>query len=217
MLFFPLITWTFRPLFFVLIGQIYPSSAIIQILLTPVQSNLFSILRFSGATLIFLNFSDKSIEKLFQSMMNKNSILDPLTCGFSKVRCYNLFTCKSYKCLGKDLVSARYEDFCNTFDNVDAFMVDKTRFKRFISIVKNIQNLGKRDKKGKADVLAFFSFHNWNSLNEHEQKNHSLLDCKGCTENLVYKSKLANLKTLRIHFEVKRSKKNYLLMELSMS
>ena len=44
------------------------------------------------------------------------SILDPLTCGFAKVRCYCIFTCNnSTKCVERDtLLARRYAEFCNT-------------------------------------------------------------------------------------------------------
>ena len=81
------------------------------------------------------------------------SILDPLTCGFAKVRCYCIFTCNnSTKCVERDtLLARRYAEFCNTFNDVETFHIDLIFFRNFRCIVKNLQKLGKSNKTGKLD------------------------------------------------------------------
>ena len=66
------------------------------------------------------------------------SILDPLTCGFAKVRSYCIFTCNnSTKCVERDtLLARRYAEFCNTFNDVETFHIDLRFFTNFRCIVK---------------------------------------------------------------------------------
>ena len=133
------------------------------------------------------------------------SILDP-TCGFAKVRSYNIFTCKSLKSAGGDVLVRKNREFCSTFNDLESFHVDSRVFKSFNSIVKNLQALRKTNKTGKADAMQFFSLQNWNALTTNEKKKHSVFNYQGCTEDLVYKSKLALFKTTSHLFKRKAFK-----------
>ena len=99
------------------------------------------------------------------------SILDPLTCGFTKVRCFSIFTCKSLKTVGDEpLLKTRHKQFNAAFGDMESFQVDVLVFKRFNGIVKNIQTLGKEKKQEKADIMDFFSQSSWNNLKIGEKK-----------------------------------------------
>lgn len=135
------------------------------------------------------------------------SILDPITCGFAKVRCYNIFTSKSMKCLdGEKLSSRRHEEFCTSFNNFESFRVDMRTFRNFERIVKNMRNLAKTNSTGKAELMRFFSLQNWNGLSLEEKKHHTLFDCLGCSEDLVFKSKLSVFKNCANPFKHKALK-----------
>ena len=139
------------------------------------------------------------------------SILDPLTCGFAKVRCYCIFTCNnSTKCVERDtLLARRYAEFCNTFNDVETFHIDLRFFRNFRCIVKNLQKLGKSNKTGKLDAIQFFSLQNWKALTTEEKKQHSLFNCQGYTEDLLYKSKLALFKNVANPFKGKAFKAGF--------
>ena len=102
---------------------------------------------------------------------------------------------------------------------MESFQVDALVFRRFKSIVKNIQTLGKEKKQEKADIIDFFSQSNWNKLKVGEKKQHSLFNCPACTGNLLYKSKLAVFKNNAHPFKKKavnpNLKKQYLVLLLS--
>ena len=122
------------------------------------------------------------------------SILHPMTCGFAKVRCYNIFICKSWKGADGDLLSLRKSEFSMSFGNNESFELDTRTSRNCNIIVKNIQALGKTNPTGKANLMHFFSSKSWNSLSHEEKTKHSVFNCLGCTGNLLYKSKLAIFK-----------------------
>ena len=135
------------------------------------------------------------------------SILDPLTCGFAKVRCFFIFTCKSLKTVGDEpLLKTRHKEFNAAFGDMESFQVDALVFRRFKGIVKNIHKLGKEKKQEKSDIIDFFSQSNWDKLKVGQKKQHSLFNCPACTGNLLYKSKLAVFKNTARPFKKKAVK-----------
>ena len=128
------------------------------------------------------------------------SILDPLTCGFAKVRCYCIFTCNnSIKC-------------------VDGAIAGKEIYKFFQCIVKNLQKLGKRNKTGKFDAMQFFSLQNWKALTAEEKKQHSLFNCQEALKIWFTNPNWLCLKTSPIHSREKLLKLDFikLLMRLQL-
>ena len=132
------------------------------------------------------------------------SILDPMSCGFAKIRCYHVFTSKKIKSL-EDVspLEMKHKEFNSSFNELESFRVNQRVFRSFDRIVKNLQKLGKVNKAGKVDVTNFFSLQRWTTLTADQKKEHSVFNCKGCTENLVYKSKLALFKNVANPFKVK--------------
>ena len=132
------------------------------------------------------------------------SILDPMSCGFAKLRCYHIFTSKKIKSLeGLSPLEVKHKEFNSSFNELESFRVNQRVFRSFDRIVKNLQKLGKVNKAGKADVINFFSLQRWTTLTADQKKEHSVFNCKGCTENLVYKSKLALFKNVANPFKAK--------------
>ena len=76
-------------------------------------------------------------------------------------------------------------------------------FRSFDRIVKNLQKLGKVNKVGKSEVINFFSLQRWITLTADQKNEHSVFNGKGCTDNLVYKSKLALFRNVANPFKVK--------------
>ena len=125
------------------------------------------------------------------------SILDPLSCGFAKVRCYHIFTSKKCKSANDGHLSSlemKQTEFNSSFNELESFRISQRVFRGFERIVKNLQKLGKVNKTGKLDVISFFSLQKWTALTADQKKERPIFNCKGCTENLVYKSKLALFK-----------------------
>ena len=133
------------------------------------------------------------------------SILDPMSCGFAKIRCYHIFTSKKIKSVmdNESPLEMKHREFNSSFNELESFRVNQRVFRSFDRIVKNLQKLGKVNKVGKAEVAGFFSLQRWVTLTAEQKKEHSVFNCKGCTENLVYKSKLALFRNVYNSFKVK--------------
>ena len=132
------------------------------------------------------------------------SILDPMSCGFAKLRCYHIFTSKKIKSLeGLSPLEVKHKEFNSSFNELESFRVNQRVFRSFDRIVKNLQKLGKVNKAGKADVINFFSLQRWTTLTADQKKEHSVFNCKGCTENLVYKSKHTLFKNVANPYKAK--------------
>ena len=120
------------------------------------------------------------------------SILDPMSCGFAKIRCYDIFTSKKIKSVDNvSPLEMKHREFNSSFNELESFRVNQRVFKRFDRIVKNLQKVGNVNKVGKSEVINFLSLQRWITLTADQKNEHSVFNCKGCTDNLVYKSKLA--------------------------
>ena len=95
-------------------------------------------------------------------MSLKQSILDPLTCGYAKIAAYSLFTAKtkssiqtgSYSCK-KAKMEVNFELFKEHF-NSNTFDVEMATFRRFKVIIRYMQRFAKNHSNEKKDVMNFF-------------------------------------------------------------
>ena len=94
------------------------------------------------------------------------SIIDPITCGFAKIYCYNTFTNTNITVTKQEdenekefksrILHQRFEEFCKTFAVV-ATKIEYDQLKKFNNIVKNVQDLGKSFPNKKKHLLDIFS------------------------------------------------------------
>ena len=129
-------------------------------------------------------------------------ILDPLTCGFTKVLVYELFTSdfgvqlEGNKKVWQgnvnkkrfDKFRERYTDYCkNDTSSYKAFV------NKFPNIIENIKSLGKKDPAAKKSVLSTFSTDSWTNLEQLKKAKHSPTDCQVCLKDPIYKNVLSKL------------------------
>ena len=113
-------------------------------------------------------------------------ILNPLTCGFTKVLIYELFTSdfgvqlEGNKKVWKGNVNKkRFEKFRERYP--DYRKNDTSSYKAFVNkfpnIIENIKSLGKKDPAAKKSVLSKFSTDSWTNLEQLKKAKHSPTDC----------------------------------------
>ena len=126
-------------------------------------------------------------------------ILDPLTCGFTKVLIYELFTSdlgvqqEGNKKVWQGNINKkrfekfqeRYPDCCKNGTSSYKAFVDK-----FPKIIENIKYLGKKDPAATKSVLSIFSTDSWTNLEQLKKAKHSPTDCQRCLKDLIYKNVL---------------------------
>ena len=116
-------------------------------------------------------------------------ILDPLTCGFTKVLVYELFTSGfgvqqegNKKVWQGNMNKKRFEKFQQRYP--DYYRNDTSSYKAFISkfpkAIEKINSLGKKDPGAKKLVLSIFSTDSWTNLEQLKKAKHSPTDCQGC-------------------------------------
>ena len=128
------------------------------------------------------------------------SVTDPVTCGFVKVFCYELFTStkkiqrtaygnrKHNQC---EILKAQYESFTETFLGGSHGIVKYHQFtSNFKNIVKNLKSLGKQIPKRKKILLETFSTENWDKLGK-EQEKHTICECHACVNIITWKNALS--------------------------
>ena len=129
-------------------------------------------------------------------------ILDPLTCGFTKVLVYELFTSDfgvkqegNKKVWQGNVNKKRFEKFLKRYP--DYCKNDTSSYKAFVNkfpnIVENIKSLGKKDPAAKKSVLSTFSTDSWTNLEQLKKNKHSPTDCQGCLKDPMYKNVLSKL------------------------
>ena len=127
------------------------------------------------------------------------SIIDPLTCGFVKVFCYNLFTqtknishtTGNPKHNQSVILKERYDSFLKTFPRETHGIVGyRTFVNNFKKIVTNMQSLGKKFPQKKKHLLEVFSTGNWHNLNDRKTP-HKIFDCQACLKSSKWKDALA--------------------------
>ena len=128
------------------------------------------------------------------------SIIDPLTCGFVKVFCYNLYTQTKNnnshtpgnpKHNQSVILKEKYDLFLKIFPKETHGIVEyRTFVNNFKKIVTNMQSLGKKFPQKKKHLLEVFSTDNWHNLKDRKTP-HKILDCQACLKNCKRKDALA--------------------------
>ena len=128
------------------------------------------------------------------------SIIDPLTCGFVKVFCYNLFTQTKNntshtpgnpKHNQSVILKEKYDSFLKTFSRGTHGIVEYRTFdNNFKKIVTNMQSLEKKFLQKKKHLLGVFSTENWHNLNDRKTP-HEMFDCQPCLKSCKWKDALA--------------------------
>ena len=118
------------------------------------------------------------------------SIIDPLSCGFAKVFCYQMFTDKTRTNQGNnakqqsEILREQFDSFRSQFTS-DTFNVTYSQFKdNFQQIINPIQSLGKKYPSKKGKLLEIFLSEKWTNIKESKTK-HSLENCTGCSNDTV--------------------------------
>ena len=79
-------------------------------------------------------------------------ILDPMSCGFAKIRCIDIFSSKKIKSVyNVSLLKMKRREFNSSFNELESFCVNQRMFRSFDHIVKNLQRLGKVNKVVKSE------------------------------------------------------------------
>ena len=129
-------------------------------------------------------------------------ILDPLTCGYTKVLVYELFTSDfgvqqegNKKAWQGNMNKKRFEKFQERYS--DYCKNDTSSYKAFVNkfpkIIENIKSLGKKDPAAKKSILSIFSTDSWTNLEQLKKTKHSPTDCQGCLKDPIYKKALSKL------------------------
>ena len=138
-------------------------------------------------------------------------VIDPLTCGFVKVLCYNLFTQTKNntsqtpgnpKHNQSVVLKEKYDPFLKTFPRETHGIVEYCTFVNiFKKIVTNMQSLGKKFPEKKKHLLEVFSIENWHNSNDRKTP-HKIFDCQACLKSckwndalVVFPTKNPNNKT----------------------
>ena len=129
------------------------------------------------------------------------SIIDPSTCGFVKVFCYNLFTqTKNNTCHipenPKHNQSVILKETCYSFLNLPdprethGIVEYRTFVNNFKKTVTIMQSLGKKFPQKKKHLLEVFSTDNWHHLNDRKAL-HKIFDCQAYLKSCKWKDALA--------------------------
>lgn len=126
------------------------------------------------------------------------SARDPLTCGFLKVKAYNLHLKDTYQLRDEkdcNVIGEIYKKHCSDikeFFGMEEYDISPKLYKNNLLSVKEIfRKLGKDKPKCKAAILETFSKDAWEKLEASEKVKHSPGDCKGCLETRKFKLALA--------------------------
>ena len=112
------------------------------------------------------------------------SILEPTTCGYDKIKAYNIFN----QGLKGQSIHEKLVEFTTFFNNQQ---VDVDKFKRFKKIKDSMRQLGKTNNERKMEVLEFFSESKWNAMTNEEKQKHRIFKCPGCKSDFFYRTRLA--------------------------
>ena len=113
------------------------------------------------------------------------SILDPTTCGYAKVKAYNPF---KQDMKSKNNNAMKLQEFISYFNNQQ---LEMNKFKRFNKIKDSMFKLGKANKDRKKEVLDFFSEKKWNDLTDEEKQQHRIFQCPACKSDFLHRTKLS--------------------------
>ena len=127
---------------------------------------------------------------------------DPLTCGFLKIKVFDLLVRDTFK-LGKNSnctvdKSNTYQIHCQEikqcFDGIPSFDIKPDYYaKHSVGIKKILCDIGNSisTRSSKEKVLNIFSETAWKRLSPCERELHSLKDCEGCLSDRIYKTGLS--------------------------
>ena len=129
-------------------------------------------------------------------------ILDPLTCVFTSILVYELFTSDfgvqqegNKKVWQGNMNKKRFENFQEPYPYY--CKNDASSYKAFVNkfpkIIKNIRSLGKKDPAAKKSVLSIFSTDSWTNLEQFKKTKHSSADCQECLKDPICKNILSKL------------------------
>ena len=130
------------------------------------------------------------------------SIIDSISCGFSKSFAFSLFKsnhikkeCNEHQKEYTDRMHTQhYENFNFLFSEGGDFDVSYKQLPQsFPRIVKYFEKLNKRKSSLKKKFLETFSLETWTNLNINEKHKHTLQNCRGCLKNSKYRELLARL------------------------
>ena len=124
-------------------------------------------------------------------------VLDLLTCGFTKVLIYELFTSDfgvqqegNKKVWQSNINKKRFEKFQERYP--DHCKNDTSSYKAFVDkfpkIIENIKSLWKKNPAAKKSVLSIFSTDSWTNLEHLKKTKHSPTDSQGCLKDPIYKN-----------------------------
>lgn len=124
---------------------------------------------------------------------------NPLTCGFFKVKVYELML-RDCKILGKNDcdTKGKSEVFMEHCREIKEFFIegrfdfDENQYKTIGPVISDIFKLLTRNAAEKKRViLRNFNRESWEKLALEERRKHSLFDCKGCRGNQNFKHGLS--------------------------
>ena len=125
------------------------------------------------------------------------SIIDPLSCGFAKVFCYQMFTDRTRtnrsnntKHHQSEILREQFDWFKSQFTS-DTFNFTCSQFKdNFWRIINPIPSLGKKYPSKKRELLEIFSREKWTNIKVYKTK-HSLENCTSGSNDKILRSTLA--------------------------
>ena len=152
------------------------------------------------------------------------SILDPVTCGFVKIFSYNLFT-EKHKLRrenSEDATHFKGRILQMQFQKFNKYFLNSTvSYKSFTDnfrvIVANVQALGKRYSLLKKELMDRFSLENWEILSSKKKDKHTVFNCKGCLEDLSYKTALGQFPIKQKSLKHKAKSDKYIFKERILS
>ena len=81
----------------------------------------------------------------------------------------------------------KFNAYLAQFSDNNSFKIDYATFKNILAkLKKKFEDLGKRDRVGKATILLVFSNKEWSQLKPEERKEHTLYGCKICSSKEEY-------------------------------
>ena len=151
-------------------------------------SNFFAVTQRNNYILAFSNQISLDI-----------SVIDPVTCGFVKIFCYELYT--STKKIPRtaygnpkhnqyEILKAQYQLFTEAFPGGSH---DIVTYHQFTNNFKNSQEsttFGETKSAKEKKLLETFSSENWVKLGK-EQEKHTIYECYACVNNITWKNALS--------------------------
>ena len=124
------------------------------------------------------------------------SAKDPLTCGFLKVKVFQLLTASCYGLRGGDKqdIGVIYAEHCA---NIKAWLGSEFEFStdhykfNLVPLRDIFRKLSQNSPKKKTIITQTFSDESWEKLDNAAKRKHTPGDCEGCLENRRFKNGLS--------------------------